>query len=211
MWVRSLNEENVYSLDRGGGAKLFGESPSIPRTLDGTLDHLLGINQVRIACALALPVLGGELVCWCSDWELRAELRTRVIPDALFEVRWSHSVFQRFALEVDRHSRSTRGFLKKLIGYAGGSRSAAANASDSLILFIGHHPNWIDRYRQALIHSRLTPPVWFTTFALPEGRGLAEPVFASAMTNDRYSLRDLSTLPYGKEGISANSLDATVS
>jgi len=40
------------------------------------------------AIALTLPAIGGALIRSRSDWELWAEPKTRVIPDALFEIRW---------------------------------------------------------------------------------------------------------------------------
>jgi Replication-relaxation len=200
VWVRSLNEENVYSLDRLGATLVETEAP-IPRTLDGNLGHLLSINRMRIAIALALPAIGGALVRWRSDWELRADLKTRVIPDALFEIRWDDAGLQRLALEVDHRSRSTRGFLKKLLGYT------AANGSSRLVLFLGHDPNWIERYRRTLAHTRLAPRVWFTTFELIDTQGLSGPIFQPADSEDRYSLRDLSRLPYGKEGQASDFLD----
>src|SRR5207244_926166 len=117
---------------------------------------LLGINRIRIACALALPALGGELVHWRSDWELRVQLQTRVIPDALFEVRWDEAVTQSFALEIDHRTRSTRGFLRKLLGYMHGSVTPrASDASGTPILFVGFETNWAERYRQALARTRL--------------------------------------------------------
>jgi hypothetical protein len=55
-WVRELAKENVYSLDRLGARTLDGDG-RVPRRLDGTIEHLLGINQVRSALALALPTV----------------------------------------------------------------------------------------------------------------------------------------------------------
>jgi hypothetical protein len=204
VWIRSLNEENVYSLDREG-AKLLGGRVTVPRGLDGNLDHLLGINQVRIACALALSSIGAELIRWKSDWDLRNELRSRVIPDALVDVRWIDGSFQTFALEVDHRSRSTRGFLKKLLGYT------ASGILNHVILFAGHDSQWVERYRQALARTRLAPRVWFATFETLEAQGPTAAIWQSPSRADRYSLRDLSAFPYGKEGRSADSLDTTAS
>jgi Replication-relaxation len=192
-WLRSLNDENVYSLDRAGAKVLRADYP-IPRALDGHLNHLLSINQVRIACSLALPRIGGELVRWRSDWKLRTGVKTRVIPDALFEVRWADAGLQHFALEVDHRSRSTRGFVRKLLGYTRNS------VTSPMILFVGHDTNWIARYRDVLARTRIVQHVLFTTFQLLETQSLATPIFSKADSEDRYSLRDLSALPYGKEG-----------
>ncbi len=204
VWMTSLNEENIYAVSRQA-LNLLDSNAAIPRTLDGNLDHLLAINRVRIAFALDLARLDGELVRWRSDWELRTELRSRVIPDALFDVRWADGSLTTFALEVDHHSRSTRGFLKKLLGYM------ASGTLNHVVLFVGHDPQWVERYRQALARTRLAPQVWFTTFAMLESEGLTARIFTTAGNDEHYSLRDLSRLPYGKEGRSAISLDATVS
>ena len=193
VWVRSLNQENVYSLDRHG-MKLLGGSAAVPRALDGVLEHLLAINQARITFALGLLGIDGELANWRSDWELRGELRTRVIPDALFTVRWHSGQLQCFALEVDHRSRSTRGFLNKLLGYA-----KSETLDRAAILFVGHDPDWIERYRQALARTRLAGHVWFTTFELLGAHDLTAWIWRTADRPDQYSLRDLAALPYGRE------------
>jgi Replication-relaxation len=202
VWVRSLNHENVYSLDRAG-AKLLKIAVPIPRGLDGNLDHLLSINRARIALAMGLSLVGGELANWRSDWELRAELKTRAIPDALFTVRWATGEAQSFALEVDHRTRSTRGFLKKLLRYA------ASRTLDCPVLFVGHEARWVDRYRSALAHNRLGPRVWFTNFELLESQGIAGRIFSAVAADDRYSLPELARFPYGKEGRRADCLDTS--
>jgi DNA-binding transcriptional ArsR family regulator len=57
-WVRELARENVYTVDRRGGVLLASESDrstyTVPRGLDGHLDHLLAVNEVRIALAQGL-------------------------------------------------------------------------------------------------------------------------------------------------------------
>src|SRR5262245_50400527 len=90
---------------------------TIPRGLDGQIDHLLLINDVRVALAKDLPKAAGKLVWWRSDWELREECRRGVIPDALFAVSWGGGKEQAYALEVDNNTRSVRSFLKKMTSY----------------------------------------------------------------------------------------------
>src|SRR5438034_1151656 len=73
VWIRDLAQDNVYSLaprgarllrdDRGDTAE---ESWVTPRGLDGNLDHLLAINQVRIELALSVPSVKGEIAWWRS-------------------------------------------------------------------------------------------------------------------------------------------------
>jgi len=53
-WLRSLSEDNVYSLTRAAANSLgeqeggMSTGPRVPRGLDPNLDHLLAINTVRI-------------------------------------------------------------------------------------------------------------------------------------------------------------------
>jgi Replication-relaxation len=200
VWLRSLNHENVYSLAHAS-VKLVETKAPAPRRLDGNLDHLLAINSVRIVLATGLPSIEAELAKWRSDWELRAELKTRAIPDALFTVRWAGGDAQSFALEVDRRTRSTRGFFQKVLRYT------ASRTLDCPVLFVGHEARWVDRYRSALAHNRLGPRVWFTNFELLESEGIAGRIFSPADADDRYSLPELARLPYGKEEQGADYLD----
>jgi hypothetical protein len=204
-WVRSLAKENVYSLDRAG-LRLLAEqdedaSRSVPRGLDGNLDHLLVINDVRISLALDLPAMGGELRAWRSDWELRAHVRARVVPDALFTVQWEDAE-RIFALEVDHTTRSPRRFLAKILRY----RSLAVRGlalhgvTDFLTLVVGRDDRWIERYRQAVTHTRLGFRIWFAALSDVGLRGACESIWKSADGENRHSLRDLASLPYGKEG-----------
>src|SRR6266404_6314490 len=71
VWIRNLSQDNVYSLTRKGltaldrdGAALDQEI-RLPRELDGNLDHLIAINEVRIVLALGLGA-GAEILWWKS-------------------------------------------------------------------------------------------------------------------------------------------------
>jgi hypothetical protein len=204
VWVRDLATDNVYALARRG-ARILGASDGqhgarMPRGLDGNLDHLLAINQVRISIALGLDAAGGELGWWRSDWELRGRLRSRLVPDAVFVVRWEGRD-QAFALEVDNQSRSPRTFLGKLVGYAslilrGGD---LLGVSDFLALVVVSDNRWLGRYLEAVEQARMGGRVWFATLeALRDGGGDAP----SWRTLDRegYSLRMVASLLYGREG-----------
>ena len=149
VWVRDLAQDNVYSLRRAGARRLSEsvkdeDALGVPRGLEGNLDHLLYINQVRIAFALGLPAVGGELAGWRSDWELRAEHRGRLIPDALFTIRWEHAEVQSFALEVDNHTKSVRGFVRKILAYASVTTRGLYGLADFATLVIGRKPScWL--------------------------------------------------------------------
>lgn len=208
VWVRDLARDNVYSLTRAGVHELVecsdgGSLWTVPRGLDGNLDHLLAINEVRISLALGLAEVGGEIRHWRSDWELRASSRGRIVPDALFALGWAgdgHS--QIFALEVDNATRSPRRFLGKLLKY-GALRVRGRDlygVRDFLTLVVGREERWVERYRQALAHARLGFRVWFTTLPLLGREGALGRIWIAADGEERYSLRDLASLPYGKEG-----------
>jgi hypothetical protein len=206
VWVRDLAKDNIYSLDRAGARHLMLEAQSsdavtVPRGLDGNLDHLLSINQVRISMAVDLPEVGGELVWWKSDWEWPRG-RKGIIPDALFTIRWEGGVDQVFALEVDNNSCSLRGFLKKMLGYNSlrhESRSMVMPA-DFLILVVGQNPRWLERYRLALSHAGLESRVWFAVLADVEEKGAAGSLWRPVHEERSYSLRDLVFLPCPNDG-----------
>lgn len=191
-WVDGLAEDNVYSLDRRGRG-LLGDVGPAPRALDGNLSHLLAINDIRIAFAVELPRLGGELLWWHSDWELRAQARARLIPDALFEIRWPTEA-QVVALEVDNATRSPRMFLSKILGYA--SQSMVFGYRDPLLLVVGRDGRMLDRYRGTLA-GRVTRAVWFTPLDQVEKLD----AWLAVDGAECVSLRDLASLPYGKESL----------
>lgn len=206
-WVRNLAEENVYSLDRAGARALEaqdgdGGPRAVPRGLDGNLDHLLAINRVRISLALGLAEAGGEIRWWRSDWELRAHGRQRVIPDALFEVQWDGAEDQTFVLEVDNQTRSSQAFLKKTLKY-GAVRyrgQGIYGVNDFVTLVVGRDPEWVERYRVSLARTHLGFQTWFTTLQAVEEKGAVGLIWKSVNMQEHYSLRDLVSLPYGKEG-----------
>lgn len=177
-------------------------SARVPRQLDGKLDHLLAINAVRIALAVTLPAAGGEIAWWRSDWELCGRGQARVVPDALFSVRWPGLGEQAFGLEVDRGTRSPRRFLEKVLRYHSlAYRSAALHGvDDCTILVVGNDSRSLERYRAAVAHVRLTTVMWFTTLHGLEQSGAMGAIWRPAAVESRHSLRDLSGLPYRKEG-----------
>lgn len=211
VWVRSLSEENVYSVTRAGlsvvrdpdAETALASGSSAPRGLDGNLEHLLAINQVRIALASTLPASDGELVWWRSDWELRAAGKPRLVPDALFAVRWDCAGERPFSLELDHHTKSPRRFLAKLLRYVSALRSGSGlfGVPDVIVLVVAAKPEWLERYRAAVAHVRLGLPIWFAPLAdVAAGGGAAPAIWATASDDRTHSLRSLASLPYGMEG-----------
>ncbi len=207
VWVRDLASDNLYSLDRAGATVLDGQSHesgawSTPRGLNRNLEHLLAINQVRVFLVLGLQELGGEILWWRSDWELRTRFRDKVIPDALFLIEWVGMGKQVFALEVENCSRSPRKFITKILRY----RSLVARGgglygtADFITLVVGRDDRSLERYRISLGHAQLSSRVWFTALEELEANGAGGAIWRSLGADRCHSLRDLSTLPYGKEG-----------
>lgn len=206
VWMRSLSEDNVYSLTARGVRTLVRlpegaeQRIRVPRTLDGKLDHLLAINSVRIAFAMTLDAAGGELVWWQSDWQLCG--RGPLVPDALFSVRWNDDIEQTYSLEADHRTRNARRFLTKALHYRSlvQGRSALYGQRDFIVLVVGDNSRWVERYRTSLAGLPPVVPIWFATLGDLEGGGVAGRIWQANALEGRYALRDVTTLPYRKEG-----------
>ncbi len=211
-WVRSLSEENVYSLDRAGVRLLeksgAGDGWTVPRGLDRNLDHLLAINQVRVSLAVSLADAGGEILWWRSDWELRKGVRGEPVPDALFEVQWENSTSRVFALEVENGGRSPRRFLRKILAYAKVRRGEALlGFSDLTLLVVCRNPRELDRYRDLVVSAGVEVSVGFAR--LDElGQGSKAP-WVRTREDETHSLQGLVSLAYRKESVGREIADAT--
>jgi hypothetical protein len=205
-WVRNLSEENIYSITRNGLSAVENGNISlpletkIPYGLDGNLEHLLTINDVRTSLALDLPQANGEIAWWRSDWELRSHGRERIIPDGLFLIKWHGLKEQAYALEVDNNTKSSRNFLKKILAYASvQSRGTGIyHVSDPVILVVGSDYKWLGRYRDSAKQLRLKPSVWFATAKEIKDVSAAGAIWLNGLEK-KYSLRDLTFLPYSKD------------
>jgi hypothetical protein len=169
------------------------------------LEHLVALNDVRVALAVSLPDAGGEILWWRSDWELRGRFREPVVPDALFMVRWQAEGEQAFSLEVDNVTHSQRRFLAKLLGYASrGPRTRGFyGLTEPVVLVVLRDAGWLERYRLVAQGSSLRFRIWFATLSDVGRRGATGEIWRSADGERSHSLRDLGTLPYGKEARAA--------
>jgi hypothetical protein len=158
VWLRQLAEENVYSLTRTGLKTLDASGIAVPRELDGNLEHLLMLNEVRIRVAMGLETLGGQLAWWRSEWDLRAHGKERIIPDALFAVRWEKTEHI-FALEVENDTRYPQGMLRKMLGYR--ATPELYGSKRYRILIVGRDPPMLDRYRAGVFAAGLGKDAWF--------------------------------------------------
>jgi hypothetical protein len=162
VWVRQLAEENIYSLTRAGVKALDTNGLAVPRELDRNLDHLLMLSEVRTRFAVGLQAIGGTLAWWQSEWELQAHGRERVIPDALFAVRWGETEHV-FALEVENDTRNPQGILRKVLGYRAARELYGIKVYR--VLFVGRHPRMAERYRSGVHTAGLGRECWFASLA----------------------------------------------
>src|SRR5262245_44053244 len=160
VWVRSLSEENVYTLTRRALKHVDGDGVTVPRELDGNLAHTLMLNDVRIHFALGLERLGAKLFWWRSEWELRSHGRERVIPDALFAVEQKGLVTV-FALEVGNQTRYPKGLLRKVLTYR--TASEIYGQKKYGVLVVGRDDRMLERYRLRVQASGLGRNSWFTS------------------------------------------------
>ncbi len=209
VWVRSLSEDSIYSLSRTGAKRLSredgdGSSWTVPRDLDGNLEHLLAINEVRLSFALALTDGEEGISWWRSDWELRTATRGKIVPDAIFGFRWNSETPEGvFTLEVENRTRSPFAFVRKTLRYrallAGGS--GVWGTSDFTTLVVGRDECWLERYRLAVGNADPGLPIAFAALTAIEEQGPLGCVWKPSCGDERYSLRDLVSCPYGKEGV----------
>ena len=158
VWVRQLAVENIYSLTREGLRTLDARGIAVPRELDGNLEHLLMLNDVRIRFAFGVETVGGSLAWWRSEWDLRAHGLERIIPDALFAVSWKEAE-QIFALEVENETRYPQGILRKMLGYR--ATPELYGTKRYRILIVGRHAPMLDRYRAGVLAAGLGKDTWF--------------------------------------------------
>lgn len=213
VWVRDLAKDNIYALAPRGAGELKGEEGAfcpLPRGLDGNLDHLLCINDVRIILALSLGEATGEIAWWRSDWDLRGIGKVGTVPDALFAIRWREEGEQAFALEVDNQSRSQRAFLRKLLGYyavVSSPGTGVCGIRDFVLLTVCTEEEWVDRYLAVARDSKIDLPIWLAPLSSFEEEGIDGSIWRAAESDEKYSLRSLATLPCGKEGRAPSSVD----
>lgn len=186
VWVRQLAEENVYSLTREGLKTLDASGISVPRELDGNLEHLLMLNEVRIRFAFGVEAIGASLAWWRSEWDLRAHGKERIIPDALFAVSWEEAE-QIFALEVENQTSYPQGILRKLLGYR--ATPELYGSKRYRILIVGRHPPTLARYRQGVLTAGIGKDSWFA--CLEDIGDFREDIWEAGNDDRNYSFQTL--------------------
>ena len=124
-WREHPTAEAVHALAPLG--KRLVEERGIETTLPGEvpkqIEHLLGVNEIRIA----LETGGVEVAYFFAYWEL-ANLGwiNKVIPDAVFAVRTPE--MRTFLVEYDRGTEPLGKLVQKLVAYEAGVQGFAFEA-----------------------------------------------------------------------------------
>ena len=131
------------------------------------LDHLAGINAIRIA----LETSSLRLAYFFAYWQL-ANLGWTfpVIPDAVFAIRTPER--QRFLVEYDRGTEPLKAILQKLRAYDQGIAGFAAEAA----LLVLEENRRLDQLGRELRKEGIHLPCLAASLAEVE-RTLAEPIF----------------------------------
>ncbi|MCC7541326.1 MAG: replication-relaxation family protein [Deltaproteobacteria bacterium] len=126
--VRALAGDNLYTLiEKGKQLVLAREDVEprelpIPRALPARLDHLLGINEMRVLFTLATRGESAQfrLVSFRPEWELAAERHAGllgVLPDGIIELEDARGARHVSALEVDLGTEAPTVVAKKVARY----------------------------------------------------------------------------------------------
>lgn len=133
--VPNLAGDNLYTLTERG-RQVVAEATdgdasqlTVPRALPQRLEHLAGINELRILLTLATasPASPFRLTAFRPEWELAAERHASLIgilPDALFTLEARGGDEHHFALEMDCGTESPTIVAKKLVRYDTYARSS---------------------------------------------------------------------------------------
>ncbi len=200
-WTRRLSYDNVYSITAAGLRELnmrdanFEITVSPPRQLDGNLDHLLAINDVRIALAKGLAKRQSDISSWRTDYEMPRLGKNDLIPDALFVISWNGTREQVYGLELEFDTRAPQRFQQQMIHYDRVRKTPVGlyGCSDFTLLIVGKDERCIKSYHRAAKTLQLEPWVWFATLDAVIHSDVDVPIW-QAVDNDRKS--SLQNLPY---------------
>jgi hypothetical protein len=148
------------------------ESVALERKPPAQIEHLLGINDLRIAAELAENV-----AYFFAAWELPAlGWKQDVIPDAILEFRKST-----VAVEFDRGSEGIRVFQKKIAVYSRGFDGFPISA----VLVVTERPTRMEALARSI--TGMGVPVLFAMLARIRAEGMP------ALTDEREPERDAPT------------------
>lgn len=154
----TLGPEGKRELQKKGMGEI-----ALERRRPRQLEHMAGINDVRIAAELA-----GDLAYFFAAWELSAlEWQHSIIPDAVFCMRG-----RTWAMELDRGMEGVRYFVRtKITMYERG----LAGLPQAGLLVVTDRKARMDALAKAIQGSHLA--VFFTTLDLVRQHDLLAPVF----------------------------------
>lgn len=125
--VRDLATDNLYTLTERGRALAVEHLDAdhgelvVVRTLPKQLDHLLGVNRVRVCLTVVSRGLSHDpLRAFVPDWELQAMRHAALVglvPDAIARLRDARGEDHFIAIEVDTGSENPSYVAKKMVGY----------------------------------------------------------------------------------------------
>jgi hypothetical protein len=125
---RNPDEPFIYLLTRRSTVgnqlmqQVYGKEAYKAKTARlGSLDHLLGINAVRVRVLRATQELGWHLKLWLDSAELAPSFDGQLIPDAYFRLQRPVDGQLRtsgFFLELERSTKAERVLESKLVRYA---------------------------------------------------------------------------------------------
>ena len=143
------------------------------------LEHLLGVNEIRIAVETS-----AEQVAWCfAYWEL-ANLgwKCPVIPDLVFAVRKPKR--RTFVVEYDRGTETLGNLVRKLQSYGLGIEGVAFEA----VIFVTERDRQLEMLARELRGESLELTVLAATVREIEGAGFFEAVFTEVLRNGKRKL-----------------------
>jgi len=170
--VRALHEDNVYTLTERGrdiAVEHLNAEPerlAVLRRLPKQLDHLIGINRMRVCLTAASRELAYEpLRAFVPEWELRAARHgslLKIIPDAVLKVADRHGVRHFIALEVDTGSENPSYVAgKKLRAYEHAMRAGQSicGADIELVVLVAPGTRRLRALARAIEKASVRSPV----------------------------------------------------
>ena len=154
----ALGPEGKRVLERSGAGEI-----RLERTPPKQIEHLGGINDIRIAAELT-----GALSYFFASWELPGlQWRYPIIPDGVFEIDGNT-----FAAEFDRGLEAVKIFLRtKITVYEGGLAGLPLTG----LIIVADSKTRMETLMRAVAGTRL--PILLSTLELVRRHSLDAPVF----------------------------------
>lgn len=204
--VRDLAADNLYTLTERGRALAVehvdadADELVVVRTLPKQLEHLLGVNRMRVCLTVASRALPHEpLRAYVPDWELQAMRHTALVglvPDAIARLRDVRGANRFVAIEVDAGTENPSYVAKKLVAYEQHMRAGLPihGADIERVVLVAPGARRLRSLARAIVAAGVRVPVLLGDLAAvtPSNvlAGYAEPVILS----DTASVDDIGPL-----------------